>query len=298
LEFSIAAQVVKLERFALLFPLIALGCSLYDVNASAAFFAFRDEYRSVVAAPAFLILLGAGIFYWIALFRRIPLAQFGLAVTIGLFSAIGPDTDDVHAIALLSPWPIAASASFLFARGLLIRSTVEMFAGVLVSALAIAIGLPNVPDSWKLVICIHWVGIGVLGLGVFFQDAFARFLRIVAAGFLLTGSLLAMRDWRLPGWMWPDWIPYLYLFVLAMTAFALAYHFRSRVYLIMAFLQITAAGSLFAQQISAELQKRPDWRGMASVSFAFLLLAIAGGISAVKGGAFDRILARALRRDD
>lgn len=290
LEFGFVLNEKKLQRIACAVPLICLGLSIPLSNGSEPYTEFLALLTTNLASPFYLSLMGASVFYGMAILRGAPLADFGLAIVLILFSVVGPETHDWQTTATLNVGPLILACGFLAVRGLTTRRSLPFFLGTLSGIAALWFSLPvEWPRFWQNALAIHLMGCAALGTGLAFRDAFGGYLRRAAAFAFLSGCGFAVFGTPLFPASIPEWILWLYASALTIATFALAYGLRSRLYLIVGMGNL-ALGSLGGfREIYLALRSLPEWPGIASFGLAFLLLAVGGGISAAKAGLFERL---------
>lgn len=150
---------------------------------------------------------------------------------------------------------------------------------------------PVLPSTWnftqRTLLLGHIAGIAVLGLGAWFRDQFARYLRKAGLALLMTAALVAA-TWPRGTFDLPEWIPPTYLTVVVAITFAYAYLFRNANYFFAGLLNGLIGVARIMWEISRNLEVLLVWQGAGFFVAGVCWFALAVLISAAKAGALRR----------
>ena len=181
LENGVSRSNQKLTRSTLLTaPLLLLLAT--PIGAGQVFQSFYDHVTSQIGSPVWLCLGLLLAFYGHAWFRKAAHADLGVLATLALAAFIDSRTIDLWSLSEPNPYVLSILCVLVAIRGIRLRSS-------LMSGVALTIASFG---TWRLLegtawspyaelIAAHLLWFGAIGIGLTFQDQFAKQFRILGA---------------------------------------------------------------------------------------------------------------------
>lgn len=292
LEFGIVTRRISVSFLAMMLPAGACGLVLFDWNHSLPFRLFQETYASTFAAPLFVALCGASVYYFIALVRRVPLALPAFTFTILGFTVVGLRTIDPLTIDEFQPLPLMLAGSVLLTRGLFDRGSGKFFLGLM--GITCWIGLefwPYWSQFTRSMYFSHMLLAAFLTSGVCFQKGLARDFAVLGMlGLVIAAGIALFHPPDLPHWL-PDWSRMLYVLGLAAISLSIAYPFHLPEFFYVAVALLLGTTLESGRLLVELLQSLFDWRGLSSFLIGFALLLLGMLVSAGKAGLLNQLKA-------
>lgn len=141
--------------------------------------------------PLFLTVVAAAAYYGYAALRGVPLATEALTAALAALSTVGPDALRMGLLAPPRPEPILAAAALQLGLSLRRDGSGHCLAGGILVALAtLAIPEGTALAPYRVPLAAHLVLVAVLGVGAAFDDALARWLRVLGVCLGLAGCVV------------------------------------------------------------------------------------------------------------
>jgi hypothetical protein len=143
-------------------------------------------------------VVGLGLLYGWAWFKRVPYSKAGVTAMVLLATVLGPKSF-AYPGWRLNPdeflwWPVVAIAAAQIISGIRQRKSFPTFAGCLLLIVAVFQTLPEFPalNGWRIFACLHLLLAAILFNGLYFQDGFAKWLSSVSPGFVSLTALTGL----------------------------------------------------------------------------------------------------------
>lgn len=243
---------------------------------------FVAEVTGRLGSPLWLALILVGVFYAYGWWRGLRAAEAGLAVTLLAAAMVTPETRMLTHGSSPQWWPLAALGVWQLAAGWMHRNSARCLAGVLAGAAGLALSFDTAwsfEARWAL--SYQLVLAAVVLLVWRFDDAFAHFLRPVAAVLLAVSGAYAV--FRLADQV-PLWATTLYATVLAAIAVGFFYRFHDVVWVVSALVNTGSASTAHLLAGWLVLHRQLGARASIALGIGLLFFVIAVMISALKGG--------------
>jgi hypothetical protein len=290
LEIGIAARRQGVMFAASAAPLFLALLASTGHRYEAVYMNFLDIFRDTLGgSPLFLTLIAAAIFLAYAVARRVPHAWDLLSVALFALAFVGRQTLDLNQLVAPQSLPLAAAGLVL---GSVARRKRHTFRGVLSCVLLVAAATRTWLEVWPsadwVVVAVHLLIVGMMAVGVYFDDwlgTLAQFYATVALLALGAASALELPiiTHRLPANLAP-W----HALLVSLASLAFGILLRDRIYhLIASVIVATWVGNLSFQNY---LQLRP----LIAVGLLFFL--IAAVISLKKAGLWPRSILSPIAR--
>ncbi len=283
LEIGLVSKLNGPIRLALSVPFVGLMLSLPSISSSGAYTEFLFRLIRDVGSPIWLTVIATAIYFLYAMIRGVKIAEFWLVMTLALATRV--DHNSIHFL-VPSPvqlWPLVLLATLEFILGLWNWKSPRIFFGMMLVSTLVYFELRSQSPALALVIALSLLLISVLGVGLIFQDEFARLLRelgpqlIVAAMLGVVGAVHLNQS--LPAWCVP--VTGIVLVCLAIGYSLIA---RMKVYRLAAYV----TGSLAAIETTVRtivlLIHDSNWSGAMSFAIGMGWFTVAVVISSWKAG--------------
>jgi hypothetical protein len=290
LEMGLVAKNQRLQRMALVMPLVAwlLACSVLNPSVPAADFLRR--FTEHLGAPLWLSAWAGLIFFCYAGFRGVVGAAWGAAAALLLLAAVGR-----HTVGWSSQqwqaWPLWILALLLAVEGVGRRRARELFLAGVAAILAARLDwLTSAHWLYRDALPLQLISVWAVILGATFHDAWGRRLQSIGLGGLVAGCALAV-SWpqQLPADL-PWWTRACYLGAVVAGTLVCAYAIPSRAYFFAGAGMLVASLGRVLHVFAIELQRIARWEGAGVFVLGLVWLMLAVLISAVKAGLGKHLL--------
>jgi hypothetical protein len=291
LEMGLVSREQRLEGLALATAALCVLVSFTGRPQNAPYAAFLSVFLSQVGSPLFLSVVAAVTFYAYAFARRVRLAEPAFGIALGVASIVGPHTIGLATLTSPQAVPLWLLCGFALWQG--VRRGNSLRALVAAAAGVAALGtwpLASVSLPWRVILPPHLGIASVLLIGVFFRDAFARWVRHLGSLLLFLACVSALLvPVHAVGYTSG---PIIAVYVASLTTASLvcAYLLEDMSYFWFGLMSVAACASELFWQSYVQLRGLREWRGIRSFAIAFGLLALAAVLSAVKGGIVRKLV--------
>ncbi len=282
LERALATRSQLLERIVLLVPMALVGVAMCGHSTNAIYIRFLEMFTDRIgAAPPWVTLVMAVLFYGFATARGLRGGSEALAAGIAAFAVIGPTT---LSPATFTPWNFLP---VLVAGGLFLISSIQRGdsrLALLSAACLILTWVQEVPRFHEHLLYLHafFSLAAVLLIGAVFHDPFSKVVRNVGAGLLLVISfMLAIEDPTLTGEL-PRHVTLLGPLLLALVAFSYCRIVRNRLYKLAAISSLAIWALVNGAYVYESLRELVP--GLDLLAAGTLFFIVAAGISLFKAG--------------
>jgi hypothetical protein len=295
LEAGFIARSVRVQRLALLVPVLAcvLSCSPSHPSIPAADFLRR--FTVTLGAPLWLALW-AGLFYFgYAWLRGVREASRGVVAALLLLGVVSSRTLSLTSLEWQS-WPLWIVVALWSLQGIRLRRARELFLAGLAAIVAARLDwLEHWHWLFRIALPLQLVVFWAVLLGVIFDDAWGRRLRTIGLVGLMVGCLLAaLWPAELPVGL-PWWSRIFYLTGVVAGTIRCSYAIRSRLYFFAGLGMLAVSLGRVLHDGADELERVADWKGAGFFVLGLVWLGLAVLISSAKAGA-GRFLARIVPR--
>jgi hypothetical protein len=284
LEAGLVAQNQRLQRMALIIPVLAWLSATTFPNPSVLAIDFLVRFTERLGSPLWLAVWGGLIFFAYARLRGVKDAAPGAAFALLLLGAIGPRTVGWASLDWHT-WPVWILASLVAVEGIRHGRSRELLLAGAAAVLAARFDLLQEAhwlyrDALPLQLMSMWAVI----LGVLFDDRWGRRLRSIGLVGLIAGCIFAV-FWRPDSPVGPPlWMRFCFLgCVVAGTIFC-AYVIRSRAYFFAGVGMLVLSLGRALHALSLELVRVAHWDGAGFFVLGIVWLALGVLISSAKSG--------------
>jgi hypothetical protein len=248
-------------------------------------------------SPLFLTLLALAAVYGVAATRRLPSALGGLTGSLLALSVVGPGTLSLDGLVAPQPLPLLAVAALHIGLALRRKESWRFLAGslCLVGSVMAAAGRSGLSGHEGLV-ALHAGLVGLMLVGVLFDDLLARFLQRAGAALLAVTCLAALSGGPVADWGVPVEVERAYPVVLCLVGAGYALATGCRPYLVAA--GVGLGGWLAVAGWQGYSGLRRVLAGLDWIAGGLAFFGLAAFISLGKAGVWSRIKAAARVRKE